>query len=269
LAATARWTAGARAVETAREDALFKDPWAAALAGEDGRQWAESRPVDSLLPMVLRTRFFDDFLLRATRAEGRTQVVLLAAGLDSRALRLPWPSGTVVFELDRPDVLHLKQELLDGVGARPTCERRVCLATDLSQNGWPRQLVSAGFDPSAPTAWLAEGFLFYVPSDKIRALFSQISDLAPIGSALGFDVIDSTVLTHPLTRAWVQMQADAGAPWTGSLDDPVGYLATLGWRTTLSQCGATDADYGRWPYPVIPITAPDLPHHWLATATKA
>ena len=90
-----------------------------------------------------------------------------------------------------------------------------------------------------------------------------------MGSSLRFDVINSTVLQHPLTRSWVQMQADAGAPWTGYLDDPVKYLATLDWCATLSQCGAVNADYGRWPYPVIPVTAPDLPHHWLATATRA
>ena len=119
--------------------------------------------------------------------------------------------------------------------------RSVFLSTDLNRNGWQGELLSAGLDASAPTAWLAEGFLFYLPSKQITALLSQISELAPIGSSLGFDVINSTVLTHRLTRAWVQMQADAGAPWAGSLDDPVGYLATLGWRATLSQCGAADS----------------------------
>ena len=265
---TARWTSAARAVETGHPDALFDDPWAAALAGEDGTRWAESRPAGFLEPMVIRTRFFDDFLRRATFAEGATQVVLLGAGLDTRALRLHWPPGTLVFEVDQPDVLSYKQDLLVRAGAHPSCERQVYLGTDLRGANWAAQLAKAGFDPSAPAVWLAEGFLFYLPDEAIGTLLAQVSALASEGGSLGFDVPNRAVLAHPFTQDWLQMQADAGAPWTGTMEDPANYMAALGWQASLTQCGGADADYGRWRYPVAPITALDLPHHWLVTAKR-
>jgi hypothetical protein len=76
------------------------------------------------------------------------------------------------------------------------------------------------------------------------------------------------ILSHPLTRPWVEMQAASGAPWIGTFDDPVALLDRLGWRAELTQCGDPDAHHGRWPYPQLPISAPDLPHHWLVTARK-
>lgn len=268
IEATSRWTAAARAIETSRPDALFDDPWAATLAGEDGTRWAESRPAEALEPMIIRTRFFDDFLRRATFEEGAAQVVLLAAGLDTRALRLHWPPGTVVFEVDKPDVLSYKQDSLISAGAHPSCERQVYLGADLRGADWPAQMAQAGFDPSTPAVWLAEGFLFYLPDDAIGRLLAQVSALASEGGFLGFDVPNHAVLTHPLTRAWIQMQADAGAPWTGTMEDPADYMAALGWNASFTQCGGADADYGRWQYPVVPVAALDLPHHWLVTAKR-
>jgi methyltransferase (TIGR00027 family) len=218
--------------------------------------------------MIVRHRFFDDFLQRVTLVEGATQVVLLGAGLDTRALRLSWPPDTTVFEVDQPDVLLYKHEVLRRAGASAGCARRVEMPADLTGADWPAQLIDAGLDPSAPSVWLAEGFLFYLTTDSIGTLLAAVSGLASAGSWLGFDIPNGATLTHPLTRAWVEMQANAGAPWIGTLDDPVAYLAQLGWEATVTQGGASDADYGRWPYPVIPLTAPELPHLWLVTARK-
>lgn len=97
LAGTARWTAAVRARESQREDRLLDDPWAVALAGEEGLAWLAQRPPDSVVSIVLRTRFFDDFLRRVAVEEGIRQVVLMAAGLDTRAFRLVWPEGTRLF----------------------------------------------------------------------------------------------------------------------------------------------------------------------------
>ena len=225
-------------------------------------------PHEALEPMIIRTRFFDDFLRRATFEEGAAQVVLLGAGLDTRALRLHWPPGTLVFEVDQPDVLSYKQDLLVGAGAHPSCERQVYLAADLRRANWPAQLTKAGFDPSTPAVWLAEGLLFYLPDEAIWTLLAQVSALASRGGLIGFDVPNRAVLTHPLTRAWIQMQADAGAPWTGTIEDPASYTAGLGWHASLTQIGGADADFGRWRYPVVPMAALDLPHHWLVTAKR-
>jgi methyltransferase (TIGR00027 family) len=97
LGLTARWTAGVRARESARADHLFEDPWAEVLTGEEGAEWLAQRPEDSTIPMAIRTRFFDDFLQDVSRRHAIRQVVLMAAGLDTRAFRLDWPDGTCLF----------------------------------------------------------------------------------------------------------------------------------------------------------------------------
>jgi methyltransferase (TIGR00027 family) len=266
LGATAFWTASVRAMESARADRLFEDPWAAALAGEVGAAWIAQRTPDGVVAIVLRTRYFDDWLQRIVVDADLGQVVLLAAGLDTRAYRLDWPQGTQVYELDQPAVLQHKEQVLANAGARPRCER-VAIAADLGE-GWPEKLVAAGFDASAPAARLLEGFLFYLPNERLTGILDEVTALAAPGSWMGFDMVNGVMLTHPLTRSWVEMQAQAGAPWTGTLDDPVGFLAARGWAATLTQAGEPDANHGRWPYPIYPVMAPDLPHNWLVTARK-
>ena len=108
LAATACWTAAVRARESRREDRLFHDPWAEALAGEQGASWIVQRPEDSTITMALRTRYFDDFLEKISSLDEIRQVVLLAAGFDTRAFRLKWPAGVCIFEMDQPSVMDYK-----------------------------------------------------------------------------------------------------------------------------------------------------------------
>lgn len=264
LGLTARWTASVRARESAREDKLFDDPWAAALAGEAGQAWIQGRSDGNVAPMVIRTRFFDDYLLDVTHQHELRQVVIMAAGLDTRAYRLSWPEGTRLFEIDQPSVLRYKERILRAAGALPRCERQT-IEVDLTLP-WEDELVRSGFRPQVPTAWLLEGFLFYIASPSITRVLDQVTSLAATGSRLGCDIVNSLVLTSPLTRPWVEMQAQLGAPWIGTLDDPVGFLAARGWTAALSQPGAENANYGRWPFPTIPVTLMTMPHNWYVTA---
>lgn len=266
LAATARWTAAVRARETNRDDRLFDDPWAASLAGPDGLAWVDARPPGSTIPIVLRTRFFDDWLLGLTAAGEIRQVVLPAAGLDTRAFRLHWPEGTELFELDRLSVLRHKARILEAAGARAAC-RRVVIGADLA-GPWADALVRAGFEPARPAAWLLEGFLFYLRAEAGAQVIDEVSRLAAPGSYLGLDVVNGLVLTSTYTRPWVEMQAAAGAPWLGTMDDPVGFLAERGWEARLTQAGQPDANHGRWALPVIAPTMPGMPHNWLVTARR-
>ena len=112
--------------------------------------------------MAARTRFFDDFFPTPTAA-GVRQAVILASGLDSRAYRLPWPPGTVVFEIDQPEVIEFKTATLAELGAEPTADRRT-VAVDLRED-WPAALRPPGSTPTQPTAWIAEGLLGYLPPD--------------------------------------------------------------------------------------------------------
>lgn len=266
LQTTAYWTASVRACESERTDGLFHDPWAAALAGATGAAWMAQRTADSVIPIILRTRFFDDFLQRISQQQGIRQIVFLAAGLDTRAFRLPWPAETQLFELDRPELLAYKQEILAAAGAQPSCVRH-SLPVDLT-GPWAMALRQAGFATESPALWLLEGFLFYLSNEQTAQIQDEIATLAAPGSWIGFDVVNSEVYTSPLTRRWVEMQANSGAPWIGTLDDPEAFLAERGWHAVLTQAGAPDAHYGRWPYPVIPTKMPHMPHNWLVTAQK-
>jgi methyltransferase (TIGR00027 family) len=267
LASTAFWTAAARAMENAREDRLIEDPWALLLAGQEGAAWIEQRTPQSVLPIVLRTRFFDDFLRRITAQESIRQIVLMAAGLDTRAFRLAWPAGTRINELDQSPVLHYKEMVLHAAGAEAACWLGAVEA-DLTAS-WQGALVEAGFDLQKPSGWLLEGFLFYLPSEILTRLLDEVACLAAPESWLGFDVINSAMLASDLTRPWLEMQARAGAPWISTLEDPEGFLAARGWQAALTQAGADEANHGRWTCPVLPVEMPGVPHNWFVTAKKA
>ena len=126
-----------------------------------------------------------------------------------------------------------------SAGAEPGRTRQT-IEVDL-KDPWQGSLVQAGFDPRRPSGWLLEGFLFYIASERITHLLEEVDGLAAVGSWLGFDVVDSAVLTSPLTRPWVDMQAASGTPWIGTMDDPQAFLASHGWKANLSQAGQADA----------------------------
>jgi methyltransferase (TIGR00027 family) len=211
VAATSLVTAASRASESARPDALFIDPWADLLAGAKGREFLQRHEdvLRATTPIfVVRHRFFDDFLVNAA-SRGLQQIVLVAAGLDTRAFRLVWPAETGVFEVDQPQVLAYKQEILDRAGAAPTCAR-VPVAADLRED-WPAILLAAGFRPDEPTVWLAEGLLFYLPEAAVRALLTSMASLSAPASVLGTDTMSATMLASEERRAWVQLYKDSGS----------------------------------------------------------
>ncbi len=267
LAATAYWTAAVRARESKRQDRLFHDPWAAKLAGEQGASWIAQHTEDATLPMVVRTRYFDDFLTRITVQEGVRNLVLLAAGLDTRAFRLNWSPGVRLFELDQPAIQKYKEAILRLHRMQPACERRsVC--QDLTRP-WKNALQESGFGRQERSGWLLEGVLFYLSTETLASIFDTITSLAAPGSWLGCDLINSAALTSPYTKAWIEMQARSGAPWIGFVDDPESFLGSRGWECELTQAGQPDANYGRWTLPVIPTKMPNMPHYWFVTAKKS
>lgn len=266
LGGTSRWTAGVRALESTREDRLFNDPWAAVLAGTEGKEWAAHPSVDKGVSIIVRTRFFDDYFQRIISTSDIRQIVLMAAGLDTRAFRLPWHEGTKVFELDQPQVLQYKEQVLSSAGAQPTSERHT-IEVDLT-GPWTEALIKAGFDPQQPSAWLVEGLLPYIPSESIERIFDEITHLAAPGSWLGFDTVNSAMLTSQWTRQFVEELARSGTPWISTMDDPEDFLARRGWKATIHQMGDEETNYGRWQFPVAPLGMPDIPRSWFVTAQK-
>jgi len=136
---TAVGVAAIRAAESERSERLFSDPFAAGFVGaassrnrlEKSAERRGRRP--SLAAwVVVRTRFLDDLVLDAC-ARGCLQVVILGAGLDARAFRLDWPDNLRVFELDLPQVLDFKQQVVRTEGWHPACER-ITVPVDLSDD---------------------------------------------------------------------------------------------------------------------------------------
>jgi methyltransferase (TIGR00027 family) len=202
VGATALGVAAARAVETESESPLISDPFARVFLDRAGNGvWnvyaastlpddadAEVRALARAMVdfMAVRTLFFDEFFLAAADA-GVRQVVILASGLDARAWRLPWPDGTVVYELDQPKVLDFKAATLRRHGAQPTA-KLVYVPVDLRQD-WPSALRDAEFDASRPTAWSAEGLLRYLPAAAQDWLFEHIHALSAPGSWLAANAV--------------------------------------------------------------------------------
>lgn len=185
--------ATARALEAQKPDPLVVDPYAEVFCRAVGG-WAAD-VLDGKLPdhqlktpdwgehfvnfQGARTKYFDAYFRRAADA-GVRQVVILAAGLDSRAYRLDWPAGTTIFELDQPQVLDFKRQVLADHGAQPKTQRRE-IAVDL-RDDWPQALRDSGFDATKPSAWIAEGLLIYLPATAQEQLFNGIDGMAAPGS---------------------------------------------------------------------------------------
>ena len=188
--------------------------------------------------VIIRTRYFDDCLLAAADA-GCRQVVLVAAGLDTRAFRLDWPPGTTVYELDLPDLLEVKERVLSDTGATPTCER-VVVPADLTED-WLPALTGRGFDPDVATAWLVEGLLVYLtPADAEGVLATLTAASAP-GSRLTFERGSAAAAVTAADTAHVT------SLWQGGVDDPLGWLAARGWHTDFDNLADVADRYGRAP----------------------
>jgi methyltransferase (TIGR00027 family) len=254
VGSTALFVATARALEAQKPDPLAVDPFAEVFCHAVGGDVADvlhgKNPEHELKKpgwgehfvnfQGARTRYFDDYFRRAADA-GVRQVVILAAGLDSRAYRLPWPDGTTIFELDRPQVLDFKREVLAEQGAKPNAERRE-VAIDLRED-WPQALQDRGFDGAKPSAWIAEGLLIYLPAAAEQQLFTGIDALA--ASASHVAVEDGTPMSRdeyrPPSRKSVRVISGCGPNWSttsGTRRPTSGSASTAGprsrlrWRTT-------------------------------------
>ena len=251
LAATGRLTAAGRAVESRRADRLFEDPLAEALAGEEGFRlmdhWRLPGMPEENPTIAPRTRFWDDLVIDSI-ADGLGQVVLIAAGMDSRAFRLPLPAEVTVFELDLPELLERKRAILMEQHAEPRCHR-VVVPADLAEKDWPRALTAAGFDTARPAVFIVEGFSWYLTEKENACLLDHLAGLAAPGSRLGIDVVSSDFLENPAVAPFFEFAAAHGIRWQFGTNDPARFLAAHGWRADVSDFDAVARRFGRWPPP--------------------
>ncbi|WP_059013442.1 SAM-dependent methyltransferase [Streptomyces specialis] len=245
-----------RARETGREDRLYADPFAQAFADAardafldpsappgSADTWATvGRLVDVFYEgRSVATRFFDDYLLDAV-ATGCEQVVILGAGLDTRAFRLAWPKAVDLFEVDLPEMFSFKEEILGTRDAAPAC-RRVVVPCDL-RDDWAAALHGAGFRDGVPTAWLAEGVLGYVPREAARRVLTTAGAMTPAGSRFSCEHIrpDSPGLDG--IRKLLGQEQTARPPGGLGPDAPE-WLAEQGWEPRFRPHPELTESYGR------------------------
>jgi methyltransferase (TIGR00027 family) len=282
VGATATMVAAARARASKESNPLIVDPFAAPLVRAVGVDFftkladgeialtdgAASTAALMTTAMAVRTKFFDDFFLTATgggnsttatgdgnssnaASDGIRQAVILASGLDSRPYRLPWPDGTVVYEIDQPKVIEFKTATMTDLGATPTAERRT-VAIDLRED-WPAALRRRGFDESKPTAWSAEGLLAYLPPEAQDRLFDHITALSAPGSQLATEFhpdagasIGERAAT--LRSEWQEYGFDVNLAdlfYEGERNPVVEYLTGHGWQVSARTRPEVFAAYGK------------------------
>jgi methyltransferase (TIGR00027 family) len=251
VGATATAVAASRAMASQNPNALLDDPWADPLVRAvgidtfvkliDGEIGQTDDPLLNRRAMneqiAVRTRFFDNFFEQAT-GSGIRQAVILASGLDTRAYRLRWPAGTVVYEIDQPQVIAFKTRTLADLGAEPAAQRTT-VAIDL-RDDWPAALVEAGFDAQQPTAWSAEGLLVYLPPDAQDRLFDNIAALSALGSRVATEHMDLGNAPSDWAERITERSRRIGSNinlaelfYSGDRNPAADYLEAHGWRVDL------------------------------------
>ena len=262
VGATATAVAASRALASQGPDALLDDRLADPLVRAVGID-TFVKLIDGELPAVdnpaltpramneqitVRTRYFDGLFLSAAAA-GIRQAVILASGLDTRAYRLPWPAGTVVFEIDQPQVIDFKTRVIDDLGTSPSADRRT-VKIDL-RDDWPTALKESGFDPGAPTAWIAEGLLIYLPPEAQDRLLDNITALSAPGSRLATEHMDTRNLPDDWAQKLTERSRRLGSKidladlfYTGDRHPAGDYLRDRGWHTSITSTEDAYAAHG-------------------------
>lgn len=169
---TAFWIAHYRAEETARKDGLFRDPFAARLAGEHGAQIAATMPRSEMIAwtVVLRTRIIDDYILDAIKS-GIDTVLCLGAGLDARPYRMELPASLRWIEADYPRVIEYKEQHLSG--EQPRCQlQRVKI--DLADRAARREFFARVAASSQKCLVLTEGVIPYLTDEQVGTLADDL-----------------------------------------------------------------------------------------------
>jgi methyltransferase (TIGR00027 family) len=224
---TARWVAYFRAQETQRPDALFRDPYAERLAGEHGLHLANTLPDGNKheWAWVARTYLFDRFLSRAIQ-EGADLVVNLAAGLDARPYRMELPATLQWVEVDLPDIVSYKEEILRNEKPRCRLER---VPLDLSDISSRRRLFSDLDGRARKVVIASEGLLIYFTTEEVASL---AKDLA-VPKHFEDWVIDlaSPGQLRLMQRTTGKQLSEAGAAFKFGPPEGANFFGPFGWET--------------------------------------
>jgi len=223
---TARWVAYFRARETERADALFRDPYAERLAGTRGFDIANTLADGNKheWAWMARTYLFDQFVSREIQA-GANVVLNLAAGLDARPYRMELPSSLHWVEVDFPEIIQHKEEVLSE--DRPKCKlERVSL--DLSDQEARRQLFARVNEFGSKVVVMSEGLLIYLTTEEVASLAQDLAGCPQYHSW----IVD---LTSPgqlrlMQRTTGKQLQEAGAPFKFGPPEGQNFFVAYGWE---------------------------------------
>ncbi|HEU4586450.1 MAG TPA: SAM-dependent methyltransferase [Gemmatimonadaceae bacterium] len=240
---TAFLIAHCRAIESARQDALFRDPLAERLAGEKGRAITEAFPFGRMVQwnVAIRTVIIDDFVTSSI-ARGVDTVLSLGAGLDTRPYRLDLPSDLTWIEVDYPDIIAFKSERLAGETPRCRLER---VGLDLSDVPARRELFARVDARAARVLVLTEGVILYLEETQVASLADDLRSLAHID---GWIVDYVSKESHSYReRAGINRRMEQ-ARFRFKPADWFGFFAGHGWRVReMRYLPAEGARLGRRP----------------------
>jgi len=227
---TARWVAVYRALETARPDAIFRDPFAERLAGERGHQIMEEMPSGRAYawPMIVRTAVFDEIILEAVQQRQVDLVLNLAAGLDARPWRLPLPPALRWVDVDLPGILDYKTEALRD--EKPVC-RYEAVAVDLRDAQKRQELFAELGAASSRAIVVTEGLLIYLAPEQVAALATDLH--AQPGFQEWLIDLASPQLIQRMNRTWGKNLAAGGAPFRFAPAEGTEFFRPYGWREAL------------------------------------
>jgi methyltransferase (TIGR00027 family) len=224
---TARWAAVFRARETERTDALFRDPYARRLAGERGEEIAKAMTMHlkHSWSWVMRTYVFDDYITREI-GRGVDTIVNLAAGLDARPYRMALPSMLRWIEVDLPELLAYKEEVLAGEHPRCRLERVPLDLADVAK----RRALFAQIGASAKRVMLlSEGLLIYLSAEEVGALATDLAK-QPSFRYWAFDIVSPGLLEMMRKQGGGGDElARAGAPFQFAPVQGPDYFRQFGW----------------------------------------
>lgn len=224
---TALWVATYRAMESERPDALFNDPYARRLAGERGESLVRSMPNgrSSAWPMIVRTKVFDEIITRLIKEENVDAVLNLAAGLDTRAYRLPLPSTLRWLDVDFPMMTTYKTALLTD--ATPACSYE-SVGLDLSNESARALLFDRVNAESKRVLVVSEGLLIYLAPEAVASLATDLA--ARPNFAYWLVDLASPFLLKMMTRMWGRRLLKGSARFQFGPKEGVHFFEPFGWR---------------------------------------
>jgi methyltransferase (TIGR00027 family) len=234
---TAFWIAHYRAVESARPDALFRDPLAARLAGDRGSKIAAAMPMSSMTGWIvaIRTAIIDDYIKRAI-AEGVDTILNLGAGLDTRPYRMDLPESLVWIEADYPQIIKFKEERLSS--EKPHC-RLERAKIDLGNESGRQEMLARVNSTAKKLLVLTEGVIPYLSDEQVGTLADDLACLDHIYNWIA--EYHSPEVAKFRERSSIRQKLQ-NAPFKFKPADWFGFFAKHGWRPKEIRYLAEEAD---------------------------